>query len=102
MTKKFTEEQFQHMVAMEGMYVFTDLEYQRQALRNPITREWARAKFVEEEKKYYWISNKNNAFGLYETDGVVLLKATDWAPLTESEIREWGYNPEMFDKEEVQ
>ena len=21
--------------------------------------------------------------------------------LTESEIREWGYNPEMFDKEEV-
>ena len=21
--------------------------------------------------------------------------------LTETEIREWGYNPEMFDKEEV-
>ena len=22
--------------------------------------------------------------------------------LTETEIREWGYNPEMFDKEEVE
>lgn len=119
MSNKFTEEQYQKIIekwdgeisyieatkAVVSYLAVEDLGYsisnQALALANPLTREWAHDQFVEKEKKYYWISNKNNAFGLYETDGVVLLKATDWAPLTESEIKSWGYNPEMFDKEEV-
>lgn len=118
MSKKFKEEQYQKIVEIwnnefsytEGIKeVFNYIQkeklantvYESAALANPLTRDWAHDQFVEKEKKYYWISNKNNAFGLYETDGVVLLKATDWAPLTESEIKAWEYNPEMFDREEV-
>lgn len=100
MTKKFTEEEFQHMVEMEGMYVFTDLEYQRQALRNPITREWARAKFVEEEKKYYWITKKVNSDGkpltlMHGANGVVQMRCP-LDLLTRYEVVEWGFNPDKY------
>lgn len=75
------------------------------ALANPITREWAYDKFVEKEKKYYWSSKKKNKQGkslvlFHGAGGVVQMLGTE-IPLTESEIKEWGFNPEMFDKKEV-
>jgi len=70
------------------------------AIANPITREWAHDQFVEKEKKYYWKRN-----GLYLTkdnfDGSIIFDSYK-SLFTESEIVFWGYNPEMFDKEEVQ
>ena len=88
------------------------------AISNPLTREWAHDKFVEKEKNYYWTSKKSdkdnehcrlyrrinrskgsgitsyfNRIGRFDNDMC--------EQLTESEIREWGYNPDMFDKEEV-
>lgn len=84
-------------------------------IANPLTREWAHEQFVEKEKKYYWTGSKENNDGfvkrLYKYgDGMIVdhsirKEYTDKAEdeqLTESEIREWGYNPEMFDKEEVE
>lgn len=75
------------------------------AIFNPLTREWAHEQFVEEEKRYVWTTKKKNGQGKsmslhHGYDGVVQLMGAK-EPLTESEIREWGYNPEMFDKEEV-
>lgn len=83
------------------------------AIANPLTREWAYDQFVEKEKEYRWIGKKLNINGkhmlLYKsTDGDVRSilvhengsQDTDEA-LTESEIKAWGYNPEMFDREEV-
>lgn len=91
------------------------------ALANPLTREWAHDKFVEKEKKYVWQSknedNKGLSKQLYKSlSGMILdysiqksnnMKsdkhvAQSNEKLTESEIRAWGYNPEMFDREEVQ
>lgn len=84
------------------------------AIANPLTREWAHDKFVEKEKKYRWSSKKTDSKGnhilLYkEIDGIINIVFTDYTgdleydqELTESEIREWGFNPDMFDREEVQ
>ncbi|CAK1234240.1 hypothetical protein LMG30234_GAICNKDF_00577 [Fructobacillus fructosus] len=92
MTKKFTEEQ----------YVL--------AIANTLTREWAHDKFVEKEKKYYWVSNKSDNEGnfpaLYKNElGIVIFEVREVgviSRLTISEIEEWGYNPDMFDREEVE
>lgn len=85
------------------------------ALANPVTRELAHDKYVEKEKKYIWSSKKadldNNVLTLYIDEyGMVStayrkvyednLRNEDML-ITESEIRAWGYNPEMFDNEEV-
>lgn len=129
---KFTEEQYQKIVSawdFEDTYaeatqavvdvisVFTTelLQDEALALANPVTREWAHEQFVEKEKKYYWTGSKENNDGfvkrLYKYgDGMIVdhsirKEYTDKAEdeqLTESEIREWGYNPEMFNKEEVE
>ncbi|WP_273720478.1 hypothetical protein [Leuconostoc mesenteroides] len=85
------------------------------AIVNPLTREWAHEKFVEKESEYYWTSKKEDDAGfakrLYKDDDGMIVdhvirkedpdKAED-EQLTESEIKAWGYNPEMFDREEVQ
>ncbi len=84
------------------------------ALANPLTREWAHDKFVEKGKKYYWTGNKVDNVGLIkrlykDNEGMIVdhgirEEDTDKAEdeqLTESEIKAWGYNPEMFDREEV-
>ncbi|WP_273718090.1 hypothetical protein [Leuconostoc mesenteroides] len=77
-----------------------DLENQVVALMNLETREWAHDKFVEKEKKYFWKLN-----GLYLIkdiyDGSIIFDRHKKL-FTESEIKVWGYNPEMFDREEVQ
>lgn len=129
---KFTEEQYQHIVDIwnneyafvEGIKeVFNYIEkerlantvYESAALANPVTREWAHEQFVEKEKKYVWTSKKMSSDGTRlrlqntGTNGVVRAygkykdRKADWTEhLTESEIKAWGYNPEMFDKEEVE
>ncbi|MBS9335017.1 hypothetical protein LQZ24_05740 [Fructobacillus sp. M1-13] len=79
----------------------------------PKSREWAHDQFVEKEKKYRWRSKKkdNDDDPVYITIddyGVVTLKSIcntkifPAAVVTESEIRGWGYTPEMFDREEVE
>ena len=86
------------------------------ALANPITREWAHDQFVEKEKKYVWtlkrtaawngVENYKRLFRTVNGDISDVLKEKDEdiyeeEYLTETDIKEWGYNPEMFDKEEV-
>lgn len=82
------------------------------ALANPITREWAHDKFVEKEKKYMWQSKQktdggkvkrlyDSAIGITDSfmDKTEPTHNGNW--ITETEVKKWGYNPEMFDKEEV-
>lgn len=80
-------------------------------ISNPLTREIGRGRYVEKENKYYWTTKKLDKYGaagrLYKTtdDSIkpyfdAIINDTD-EQLTESELREWGYNPDMFDKEEV-
>ena len=83
------------------------------AIFNPLTREWAHDKFVEKEKKYRWSGKKIDVNGrhalLYkdrnETVKPLFLydnkNTSEDEQLTESEIKAWGYDPDMFDKEEV-
>lgn len=90
------------------------------ALANPATREWAHDQFVEKEKRYIWTSKRpvfngdykrlfRAAYG-YVSDFYVEIKkerggqGVDLSEqlLTETEVREYGYNPEWFDKEEVE
>ncbi|MGX9816423.1 hypothetical protein [Leuconostoc mesenteroides] len=93
---------------------FRSLENEIMAIVNPLTREWAHDEFVEKEKKYYWNSIKTDLAGHHsrllraENDNVTSYSRSESAnninedeQLTESEIKAWGYNPEMFDKEEV-
>lgn len=81
------------------------------AIANPITRNQAHEQFIEKEKEYIWKTKKKDS----ENDCLILYKIVDTGgiltdfkskttpdPITESEIREWGYNPDMFDKEEVE
>lgn len=87
------------------------------AIANPLTREWAHEQFVEKENRFLWHSKKKDSNGkvkrLYKSsvDGVVrdtmtldkeyITSDSINDHLTKSEIREWGYDPEMFDKEEA-
>ena len=78
-----------------------DLHFELVAIANPITREWAHDKFVEKEKEFYWKLKDNLEFGL-ASDGIVInIGLNKKSKLTESIIKAWGYNPEMFDREEV-
>lgn len=81
-----------------------DLGNEAVALMNPLTREWAHDKFVEKEKRYVWRLKTNNSYRLTTHGGAtqVNISRSSESLLTESEIKAWGYNPEMFDKEEVQ
>ena len=93
---------------------FRSLENEIMAIVNPLTREWAHDKFVEKEKKYYWNSIKTDLSGYHsrlfraENDNVISYSRAELAnninedeQLTESEIKAWGYNPDMFDREEI-
>lgn len=84
------------------------------ALGNPVTREYAHERFVEKEKRYVWNSKKTDSAGhcmrLFRDRSLIVRgftgnysdEVSDDEKLTESEIREWGYDPERFDKEEVE
>ena len=127
---KFTEEQYREIIrtyenntgydnkATAVIRVVNDFENylsfnEAFALANPVTREWAHEQFVEEEKKYVWTSERKTGdvfMRLYKSKrgyiGSTLVIENGetglYEKLTETEIREWGYNPEMFNKEEVE
>lgn len=122
MSKKFTEEQYRKIIRTyennsgydnKEMAVIRvvdnfngSLSYNEAlALVNPVTREWAHEQFVEKEKRYYWRTKKKSKKGrpmtLFKSSGGIAQMTGTKHALTETEIREWGYNPEMFDKEEV-
>jgi len=142
MTKKFTEKQYQKIVDVADKYIKksgwgligtnldepigtifeetdlmgqVDFEYVNQemmAIANPLTREWAHDKFVEQEKKYYWTSKGEDSKGLKRRLYIKADRVRDYfedeflynenEALTEQQVYQWGYNQEMFDKEEVQ
>ena len=121
MSNKFTEEQYQKIITYwDNEPIYTEateavISYVSRTSNNsfeqalllaiPESREWAHDNFVEKEKKYYWNTKKKNEYGhsmnlLHGAGGVVQMMGPKDA-LTESEIRQWGYNPEMFDRYEV-
>lgn len=64
------------------------------ALANPVTREWAHDRFVEEEKKYVWGTQTINGvrYVLVKKDGVYSMKDRyshyyEAIPLTETEVK---------------
>ncbi|MGQ2286728.1 hypothetical protein ACT5YT_05615 [Leuconostoc suionicum] len=96
--------------------LFSEFKNEIVALVNPLTREWAHEKFVEKEKKYYWTSKKTDNAGfakrLYkDEDGMIVdhgIKKCDSdsdvncsEKLTKTEIKSWGYDPDMFARKEV-
>ena len=125
MDKKFTEEQYQKIVeafdeqlmyentaiAVMKYLVNIDMRFMAEealAIANPKTRELAHDKYVENEKKYYWTSKKQDKKGyairiMMDRDGLVRgypisdpSKHEEDEKVTESKIREWGFNPDMF------
>jgi len=136
MSKKFTEMQYEQIVAISEDnaedreektkqildYIFdnklmptgrTEVLDRALVISNPLTRDIGREHYVEKGKKYYWTTKKSDNYGLtgrlYKTNDDSIKPDFDDVhyydndeQLTESEIREWGYNPEMFDKEEVE
>ncbi|MGQ2227030.1 hypothetical protein ACT5YR_07215 [Fructobacillus fructosus] len=90
-----------------------DLNQELVLIALPKSRALAHDQFVEKEKKYRWRGKKkdNNGIPVYITIdgyGVVTLKSIvmpnfyHFAVFTESEIRKWGYDPDMFEREEVE
>ena len=129
MSKKFTEEQYQQIIEewdnatsyTKGTKAVIDyLEYkdlgciadEALALANLATREWAHDKFVEKEKRYIWQSKQetdsgdvkrlyNAAIGIADSFVEKTKPIHNGNLITETEVKKWGYDPEMFDKEEV-
>lgn len=79
------------------------------ALVNPKSREWAHGLYVEKESKYYWTSLKKDEYGTYwylMRDVAVIMMGDERQlgpeeQLTESEVREWGYDPDKFTRQSV-
>ena len=129
MSKKFTEEQYQEIINIwnngqdfdDTILSVSDYARKLNARLNyeygddvydygeaillalPNSRDWAREEFVEKEKKYVWYLKDNDYYRLTNHGGAtqVNISHSTEDELTETEIRKWGYNPEMFDKEEV-
>lgn len=128
MSKKFSESQYQEIIQAWGSEENLDLleatasvielvddfeegfSYTKAlALANQSSREYAHEKFVEKEHKYYWTSLKKDEYGMYwylMRDVAVIMMGDErqWGideQLTESEVREWGYDPDKFTKQRV-
>lgn len=82
------------------------------AIANPLTREWAHDQFVEKEPEFHFIlknmyDSDDWRYHLVRnrSDAIILFRFSeekyDRPKFKESEIKAWGFNPEMFDKEEV-
>ncbi|KMY76946.1 hypothetical protein [Leuconostoc mesenteroides] len=113
-TQKSIGEEFYETELCEEIDFYDNAE-EIMALFNPLTREWAHDKFVEKEKKCVWTSKKANSSGRHKRlfwqqqsasirDYFTISENTfdSSEQLTESEIKAWGYNPDMFDREEMQ
>mgnify|MGYP004702060977 CR=1 FL=1 len=123
---KFTEEQYQKVVkvwndestykeATQAVIDFLNKIHrvnfeEALALANQLTREWAHDKFVEKEKKSHFVlkdvrDDNGNLYHLIEVSGAVMLNPwlnSGYHPnIKESDVRKWGFNPDMFDREEV-
>lgn len=82
------------------------------AILNPRTQKWAFENLVKKEKKYYWKTKKTDRHGkprllAKDEDGAIyfigrVMKLGHTSKITETELREWGYKPDMFDREEVE
>ena len=126
MSKKFSESQYQEIIqAWESVRVFVEamasvielvddfedgLSYNEAlALANPKSREWALELYVEKESKYYWTSLKKDEYDVhwYLMRDVAVIMMGDARQfgteeqLTESEVREWGYDPDKFTRHSV-
>jgi len=127
MSKKFSESQYQEIVQAwenEGGFItkvvdsvielvddFEDgLNYNEAlALANPKSREWAHELYVEKESKYYWTSLKKDEYDVHwylMRDVAVIMMGDERQlgpeeQLTESEVREWGYDPDKFTRQSV-
>lgn len=128
MMKKFTEEQYEAIIDAWNSSLLYDrathfvIEYVNSigscnyeaalAIANPKTRELSHDRYVEKEKLYVWQSKQETSDGkvkrLYDAAIGVSDSFIDKTEPThngnriaESRIKEWGYNPEMFNKREV-
>lgn len=129
MSKKFTEEQYQKIVdAWDNEPIYPDatqavVSYvsridnnsfeQALLLAIPQSREWAHDKFVEKEKRYVWTSqisdDKGEKIRLHKTSTNAIKgslsngkeRVLHDEELTESEVKEWGFDIDKFDKNEV-
>lgn len=85
-----------------------DLNQELVLIALPKSRDWAHDQFVEKEKKYYWrykkLDEDGESYYLFDDFGIITLEmnAGCYMPFTEKEVIEAGYNPDMFDKEEVE
>lgn len=98
---------------MGGDFTFYEQAEKILAIANQLTREWAHDKFVEKEKRYVWTSKKSDdkseKIRLHKTPTNAIKGSLSTGKervlhdeeLTESEVKEWGYDPDKFDKEEV-
>lgn len=127
MSKKFSESQYQEIVQAwenEGGF-FTEatasvielvagfeagFNYNEAlALANPKSREWAHGLYVDKEHRYYWTSLKKDEYGMYwylmrDVAVVMMGDARQFGTdeqLMESEVREWGYDPDKFTRHSV-
>lgn len=117
---KFTEEEYKEIVYMFSVAGDSEEEtrlvaeyvssinhssdyYKALALANPLTREWAHDRFVEEEKKYVW-RDKYTGYVIYKMLNDWSLSATALGEkhFTETELENSPFKPEWFDKEEVE
>ncbi|GAP02025.1 hypothetical protein FFRU_260070 [Fructobacillus fructosus] len=97
---------------------FKDLNQELALIALPKSRDWAHDQFVEKEKRYYWKYKKTdnggkrwvltNRYGIITTwcdtdDGYLEdYKKDETYLLSKKEVVEAGYNPDMFDREEVE
>lgn len=126
MSKMFSESQYQEIVqAWESVRGFVEatasvielvddfedgFNYNEAlALVNPKSREWAHGLYVEKESKYYWTSLKKDEYDVHwylMRDVAVIMMGDERQfgtdeQLMESEVREWGYDPDKFTRQSV-
>lgn len=71
------------------------------------SRAWAHDQFVEKEKKYHWkykfLDEEGDTWYLEEDSGLIVPDHSERIySFTEKEVIEAGYNPDMYEKEEVE
>ncbi|KMK52798.1 hypothetical protein FEFB_14990 [Fructobacillus sp. EFB-N1] len=78
------------------------------AIANPTTRDCAHDQFVEKEKNYIWKYKKTDEDGdtwyLEKDSGLIVpgFHSKTFDSFTEKEVIEAGYNPDMYDRKEVE
>jgi len=99
-------------IKMSDFIWVENLENEAVAIMNPRTREWAHEQFVEKENKYVWQSKLatdsgkvkrlyDSAIGITDSFKEKTEPIHNGNLITETEVKKWGYNPVMFDKEEA-